>query len=164
MANFVITTATGNKTFSSTEAVVGIETTDVKVMIGAPGTASHVSDANPIPAKGQPLSPFRSVTITDAATLVIASAVQLRALDLFNRGAGELFFHLYNAASAGAIIVGTTSPYLTYPMLPESGWSKSWSPDGISFPAGIVIAVTTAISGASGAVNSGDVICNLGYR
>lgn len=164
MANFTIQTALGNKVFSSTEATSGVETTDVKIQIGAAGAAAPVSDSNPMPTKGRQLTPYRSVTATNSAALVATGARELASMSTFNRSAGERFLHLYNAASAGAVTVGATTPLLTYPMLPETGWREGWSPDAVPFSLGIVIAVTTTVSGAGGTVSANDVTVNLGYK
>lgn len=81
---------------------------------------------------------------TPAAHLVKASAGQLAFVDCFNKGTVPAHLKLYDAASAGAVTVGTTAAIWEVGIpCNASGAGRTFTvPIGIPFTNGLVIAVT----------------------
>lgn len=87
---------------------------------------------------------YRSPNVTTAATaLVSAGSKVLVGWNLITSGTASSYLKLYNAASAGAVTVGTTTPVRTL-LIPGGGTALLSNEDQfqVAFNLGIVIAVT----------------------
>ena len=82
--------------------------------------------------------------------LVKAGAGTLGDLDLTNSSGATAYLQVFDAATAGAVALGTTAPKLVYwipPGSPFGGLNKPLGPVGILFSSGIVLAATTTPTG-----------------
>jgi hypothetical protein len=95
------------------------------------------------------------------ATSVKASAGQLFGWYIYNDGASEVYFKIYDKASAPT--VGTDVPDLVL-AIPASSAANAFSEIGIAFGTGIATAITTAAADAdTGSVAANQVVSNLFY-
>jgi hypothetical protein len=145
--------------------------------LGAKATAASMavtiaSDQTVNISDSTSLTAFRRVSTGVGAdkALVVGSAKKLVFILPINMVAvaALAYLKIYDAATAGVVTVGTTTPALTIPIpvaavgLPPTPVSI---PFGISFSSGIVIAITTGgLDNNSTAVAAGDVIIQLGYK
>lgn len=91
---------------------------------------------------------YRSPNVTTAAaTLVLAGNLVLVGWNLITTGTSSAYLKLYNAATAGAVTVGATTPIRTL-LIPASGTALLSNEDQfqVAFPLGIVFAVTGALA------------------
>lgn len=87
-------------------------------------------------------TPFRSITLTNAAVAIKATAGCVSGVHLSNRAAGavELYLHLYDLAQA-SVTVGTTAPTRSYHI--AAGGIIDRDPP---IPWGFLVAITAAIT------------------
>jgi hypothetical protein len=120
-----------------------------------------ISSTNPVPVKQVTATPFRNMGVTNTALLVAAGNYVLSSYYIENPDAtNKLYVHFYDAATAVAVTVGTTTPV----------WSLAF--DGkekaniaglhLNFALGIVIAASTTATGSTAPVTAAGV--NLGYK
>jgi hypothetical protein len=90
----------------------------------------------------------RTVAMTNAATLISAGASVLVGWNLINPITTAAYLKLYNAASAGAVTVGSTTPVKTLLIPPGPGLFFLSNEDKFqqNFNLGIVAAVVTGIA------------------
>lgn len=91
---------------------------------------------------------YRNPSIsTSAAVLVSAGSRVLVGWNVITTGTSSSFLKFYNAASAGDVTVGTTTPIRTL-LIPASGTALLSNEDQfqVAFNLGIVIAVTGAMA------------------
>lgn len=89
----------------------------------------------------------RTVAMSSSATLIAAGSLTIVGWNLINPNSANAYLKLYNAASAGAVIVGTTSPVKTL-LIPGAGLFFLSNEDKFqqNFSLGIVAAVVTGIA------------------
>lgn len=94
----------------------------------------------------------RQVSLTNSAILIKGSAARLYGYNYFNSGSALAYVNLYDAATAGAVTVGTTVPKMSFP-LPSNANAQigdetlSSIPIG-AFSLGMVISATTTPNGS----------------
>lgn len=107
---------------------------------------------------------YRNDAVSSTAILVVAGNYILENWNLMGGYATATYLKLYNAATAGAVIVGTTTPVTTL-FIPPNGVAFL-SNEGQSqwqFPLGIVIAVVTGLQDSSTGAPSTASYVELGY-
>ena len=121
---------------------------------------------------GQPLggsnSIFRSIDLDESEEEVKGSAGALYSIFAMNMSAVVLYLKIYDAPAA-SVIVGTTIPALTFPILTGGGTDGAGfvhnSLDGYDFPNGITVACTTGIAdNDTGAPGANECVVNIGYE
>ena len=92
-------------------------------------------------------SVYRNVAVVATPVLVSPDARFLAAWNLINPNTSGVFLKLYDAATAGAVTVGTTAVKSTL-FIPGSGTSVLANLENyqLGFQDGIVVAVTTGIA------------------
>jgi hypothetical protein len=93
--------------------------------------------------------PYFNDDVVGAAQLVQAGATLLYGYELHNVSAADAFLHLYNAAAAVDVTVGTAPAYII-PNAANAIKQRSFNAP-LSFPNGLVIASATATDGSSDA-------------
>jgi hypothetical protein len=99
-------------------------------------------------------TPFTG-SIAATLTLIKSSQAELGGWFIFNPNATTAYLQLFNAASTGAVTLGTTAPTLSLG-IPAGGGANLASPNGIQFSSGIVIAATTTRAGSTGPASTVD--------
>jgi len=94
--------------------------------------------------------PYRNDDVVATAELVQAGETLLGSFSLHNTTAADAFLQLFDAASAGAVTVGTTVADYVIPV-GASGIENEPLSVPLYFKNGLVIASTTATDGSSGA-------------
>ena len=107
--------------------------------------------------------PYRKVNQLAAATLVKAGNVRLPYIDCANKSTDDIWLHLYNSATAGAVTVGTTTPSQSYIVPAGDGTNYSvrepiHGGDELVFPLGLVIACTKEADAGNTAPSSNQII------
>lgn len=120
----------------------------------------------PLDAAPQGLTPYHLISAASTnATSVKGSPGKVYTIAAFNVNAAARYLKLYDLAIAPT--VGTTVPVHTF-ALPGSATGSGVVlsiPGGITFAAGIALALTTGMADAdTGAVGSADVAVNLDYK
>ena len=88
--------------------------------------------------------------ITNTAVLVVAGAHSLmQGGDIHNKGAADCYLQIFDAATAGAVTLGTTVPLRHFWSPANGAWTIETSVEGIKFANGIVIAATTTETGST---------------
>lgn len=111
---------------------------------------------------------FRSLDLDETEEEIKATAGQVYWIHAMNLTAATLYLKIYNATAAN-VIVGTTTPVLTFPIATQgdtNGAGFTFSvPNGIAFSTAITAAVTTGIADndTTGPAANGCVL-NLGYN
>jgi len=112
-------------------------------------------------------TPYQNLDVDETEDEVKGTAGQVYFIHAINLGTAPRYLKLYNATAA-TVVVGTTTPVLTYP-IPTQGDSNGAGfslsiPNGIAFGTAITIAATTGFAVAdTGAPGANEVIVNLGY-
>lgn len=135
-AALVKAASSGVAAASDPALVVTLRDVNANVQSGAPVTI--IAQTPTATANGATASRINAAASTNATNLK-ASAGQLYTLDFFNVAAYNVFFKLYNKASAPT--VGTDTPIATIPVQAGGGFSKTW-PMGLTFSTGISYAIT----------------------
>ena len=110
---------------------------------------------------------YKNIDVDESEDAVKASAGQVYWIHAMNLSAATKFLKFYNATVA-TVIVGTTTPDLTFPLATQgdtngAGFTLS-IPNGIAFDTAITIAATTGVAdNDSGAPGANEVVVNLGY-
>jgi hypothetical protein len=94
----------------------------------------------------EPFATTRSTdaSATNAAQLVIAGTVKIQVVDVDNTAnSAKTYLKVYDAATAGAVTVGTTVPAHIF-MVPPGVRRAYTIPEGLLHSAGIVYAALTA--------------------
>lgn len=110
---------------------------------------------------------FRSIDLDETEEEIKATAGQLYWLHAMNLAATKRYLKFYNATAA-TVVVGTTTPVLTFPLLTQGDTNGAGFnlaiPNGIAFGTAITAAATTGIADAdTGAPGANEVILNCGY-
>lgn len=111
---------------------------------------------------------FRSLDLDETEEEVKATAGMVYLIHAMNMSASPLYLKFYNATAA-SVVVGTTTPVLTFPV-PTSGDVNGAGfvlniPQGLQFDTAITVAATTGIADASvGAPGTNELILTLGYK
>ena len=112
-------------------------------------------------------TPYQNLDVDETEDEVKGTAGQIYFIHAINLGTAPRYLKFYNATAA-TVVVGTTTPVLTYP-IPTQGDSNGAGfslsiPNGIAFGTAITIAATTGFAVAdTGAPGANEVIVNLGY-
>lgn len=110
---------------------------------------------------------YKNIDVDETEDQIKGSAGQVYWIHAMNLSSSTRFLKLYNATSA-TVVVGTTTPDLTFP-IPTQGDTNGAGftlsiPNGIAFGTAITIAATTGVAdNDSGAPGANEVIVNLGY-
>lgn len=102
-----------------------------------------------------------SAALQATATLVKGSPGQIYGYYFFNVNAAVSYVQLFDAATAGAVTLGTTVPKLSFGLIAGGGANQEWD-EGIQFTLGIVVAVTTTRAGSTNPTSAVDI--NLMYK
>lgn len=106
---------------------------------------------------------FRSLDLDESEEEIKASAGNLYGYFFGNVATSVRYLKFYNATAAN-VIVGSTTPVLTFP-LPASSSGHIAFPYPVSFSTAISAAVTTSVSDSdTGAPGTNDVILNVWYK
>lgn len=97
--------------------------------------------------------PTYDATGTSTAELLVTGAQRLHTVEVENPNTSIVYIQLFDAASAGAVTVGTTTPNITKMVPPGDGSTNGvrlldWGQNPPRFNSGIVYAVTTTRSGS----------------
>ena len=95
---------------------------------------------------------FSDLAVSDTAVLVKAGAVALSGYHVFNTVAAATYLMFYDAATAAAVTLGTTTPKFCLG-LPTSGGATRSLAKPIQFTLGIVIGSLAGTSGHEAAVS-----------
>ena len=107
-------------------------------------------------------------TADDNRTLIIGRAGTLRGLHVSNINAAVRYIKFWDAATAAAVTVGTTTPYLRF-VIPGNaagaGLDTILPMSGVEFTLGIVFAlVTGAADSSSTGVSASEHVGNIYYN
>tara|TARA_R100001530_G_scaffold116535_1_gene83612 strand:+ start:946 stop:1302 length:357 start_codon:yes stop_codon:yes gene_type:complete len=106
---------------------------------------------------------YRNVSVSSTAILVKAGNVRLPYIGCSNKSVDDIWLHLYNKATAGAVTVGTTTPDQSYLVPQGDGTNYSvrepiHGGDEMVFPLGLVIAATKEADGGNTAPASSQIV------
>ena len=88
--------------------------------------------------------------LTATPVAVKGSAGSLFGVDFTNTGISAAYVQIFNAATAGAVTLGTTVPKLVFWVPAGGAWEEKFCAGGeIAFSAGIVVAATTTPTGST---------------
>lgn len=108
-------------------------------------------------------TPYRNAALTNTAVLVKGAPCEVAGWQNFNIAAADAWLHLYDAATAGAVTVGTTTP--DYSILIPAGSGVLYGgntddlQDPLRFESGLVIAATAGPT--NGTAPTSTVVVNL---
>jgi hypothetical protein len=105
---------------------------------------------------------FLANAATNTKQLVKAAAGQVGLVQVWNPNTTVIYVQLFDAASLGAVTLGTTVPKLSVPIAPTANGGFAMSNPGIYFGTGIVMAVTTTATGSAAPTTAVDL--NLGIN
>jgi hypothetical protein len=110
--------------------------------------------------------PALDQAVTATATLLRTGYVSLNAMEIDNPNASVVFVQLFDAATAGAVTLGTTTPVQAY-QVPVGGAGNAlvsrlidYSNGPLRFSAGMVYAVTTTRTGSTAPASN----CIINFR
>lgn len=100
------------------------------------------------------------------AQLVNAGQTDVHWKHVWNQDSSDTFLHFYDAATAGAVTVGTTTPKVTFAVPASSGLDDGsptikFKSEGLRFNNGVVVAATTTVGGSSAPTNG--LLLNVRY-
>jgi hypothetical protein len=106
--------------------------------------------------------PYRSLVGNATAALAQKGYTTCKFAVICSKNNEDNWLHLYNAATAAEVTVGTTTPVQSYPVATSDNTAYVMTDinmhDGLEFPNGLVFAVTKELSGAATAPDSNCVI------
>ena len=109
--------------------------------------------------------PYRSLVGNATAVLASKGYTTVKLCNIFSKNNEDNWLHLYNAAAATDVTVGTTVPDQSYAVATSDNTAYVMTDvnmhGGLRFDLGLVFAVTKELSGAATAPDSNCVI-NLG--
>jgi hypothetical protein len=82
-------------------------------------------------------------------TLIGGSSVSLKSISLSNPSNAVAYFQFFDAASAGAVTLGTTVPTFWIAVATVNVQNLEFGPVGYVFKSGLVVAVTTTPTGGA---------------
>jgi len=132
-----------------------------------PGIAAIVSALKatltntPVPATANGWTPFLDAAQSTTVTTVKGSAGELGAYHCINPNTSNVYIQIFDAATSGAVTLGTTTPALSLGLPASDGGNVEWMM-GIHFANGIQVAATTAAK--NNTAPSTNVDCNFGYK
>ncbi len=97
-------------------------------------------------------TPYSGTALTGTALLVKTGNCSLCGYHLFNTTSAAAYVQFFDAAAAANVTVGTTTPTFVLGLPASSGATRTVGKDGLKFTLGMVIASTTAATGATGAI------------
>jgi hypothetical protein len=108
--------------------------------------------------------PYRKTDLSSTAVLVVGQPTFVTDVEAYNLDSADRWLHLYDAAAAADVSVGSTTPKKSWAIPAGDGtdrgkYSESF-PSPIEFHLGLVIAATTTATGSTAPTN--DLIVNLG--
>jgi hypothetical protein len=103
--------------------------------------------------------PYKA-SIAGTATLVKTGYTQVFWLSVSNRDASERWVQIFNAKAASAVTLGSTTPTHAFPIPASSTLFIDRVP--FDFTDGVVLAVTTTETGATGASTAAVVNARIG--
>jgi len=111
---------------------------------------------------------FRSLDLDETEEEVKATKGQVYLIHAMNMSSAPLYLKFYNATAAN-VVVGTTTPVLTFP-IPTSGDVNGGGfilniVQGLEFDTAISVAVTTGLGDSStGAPGANEAVVQIGYK
>jgi hypothetical protein len=106
------------------------------------------------------LTPFLNAALGATAVVVKAAQGKLLRYRIYNPNSAVAFVQVFNAATTGAVTLGTTVPIEVFPV--PAGMTMDGDQDfSFNYTAGIVIAATTTATGST--ANTTPLVVNLGY-
>jgi hypothetical protein len=161
----------GGYTFASDD-VGGTHTPRYKIQWGADGTVNDASATNPVPFTSIPItsggcSVHKSIDLDESEEEVKATAGQVYGFLFSNHATSSRFLKFYNDTAAN-VIVGTTTPTLTFTLPGNASDDVSGViafPFPIAFSTAICVAATTGIAdNDTGAPSANDVSITVLYK
>lgn len=154
----------------ATDDIAGVKHPRAKLEWGADGTAGDVAAANPLPvtlipgtANGLSTDRTLSAASTNLKTIK-ASAGKVGGWYLSNTNAAARFVKLYNKASNPVLASDTPLMTLMIPGNTAGAGANVAFPNGITFSAGIAMAITTGVGDTdTGAVAANEIVANIFY-
>lgn len=110
---------------------------------------------------------FRSIDLDETEEEIKGTAGQIYWIHAMNLATTVRYLKVYNATAA-TVVVGTTTPVLTFP-IPTAGSTNGAGfnfavPNGIAFGTAITVAATTGVAdNDTGAPGVNEVVVNIGY-
>lgn len=158
---------TGNTSLSTIAGAVTGTEMQVDVVASLPSGANTIGDVGLITRTSGGPTIFRSIDLDETEEQIKATAGQIYWIHAMNLSTGIRYLKVYNATAA-TVVVGTTTPVLTFPIPSTSGPSGAGFvfniPQGIPFGTAITVAATTGVADAdTGAPGANEVIVNIGY-
>lgn len=160
--NVAITPGSGDSI--AADDISGAKYQRIKIIHGADGVNDgDVSSANPLPVTTSGVSTFRTLDLDESEEEIKATAGNVYGYYFYNASASVRYLKWYNATVAN-VTVGSTTPFRTYPLPPNSAGHISL-PYPISFSTAITVAATTGLAdNDSGAPGTNEVILNVDYK
>jgi hypothetical protein len=123
--------------------------------------AETAGSTEPAETQLSPSTPYFNAAAGETKYLVASGAVVLTDYFVENPDpAAKAYLQFFNAASAGAVTLGTTTPVRSIGL--SAGEKANLSGLALVFPLGLVVAGTTTATGASAPATG--LVVNLGYR
>lgn len=148
---------------ASDQSVLSVDDNSGSLTVDNAGTFAVQND----PQTTGGLSIFRSLDLDETEEEVKATAGQVYGWYFANLSTSPRYLKFYNATAA-TVVVGTTTPVLTFPLPANSTdfvAGNALGAHGIAFATAITVAVTTALADAdTGAPSANDVVLNLFYK
>lgn len=154
--------ASGGAAAAPGDTTNGLDVDVTRIVAALPtgtNTIGGVSLASPTSGG---LTVYRNVDLDEADVAVKASAGQIYGWFMTNRAASAIYVKFYNA-STGSTTVGSTTPFMTIPLLTGQA-SNVWFGQGIPFSTAITAACVTGVADSStGAPAANDCVVNIFY-
>ena len=99
----------------------------------------------------QAATPYANAALSNTPAQVGAAGLRVVALyNISNPNSYTIYVQMFNAATAGAVTVGSTTPYMWIAVPANSGVTdNSLVANILNFPLGLVVAATTTPTGGS---------------
>lgn len=158
--------AAGSASIGTLGANSGVDIGDVDILSIAAGT-NLIGDVGVGVRTSGGTTIFRSLDLDETEEEIKATAGQVYWIHAMNLSASALYLKFYNATAA-TVVVGTTTPVLTFPLATQgdtngAGFTLS-IPNGIAFSTAITVACTTGIAdNDTGAPGANTCVVNIGY-
>lgn len=157
----------GNNAIGKLAANSGVDIGDVDVLSIAAGS-NLVGDVGLSGARTSGgTTPYKNLDVDETEDEVKGTAGQVYWIHAMNLSASKLYLKFYNATAA-SVVVGTTTPVLTFPIGTQgdtNGFGFTLAiPNGIQFDTAITVAATTGVAdNDTGAPGANELVLNLGY-
>ncbi|MHB8816139.1 MAG: hypothetical protein ACYDAE_23145 [Steroidobacteraceae bacterium] len=139
---------------SNQSAIPALQSGTWTVAQGSPNTPANAWPVTLVPQTGNGWSKFSTpknnsnTPLTATVVQVKGSAGELGGYIVYNPNASVAYVQVFDAATTGAVTLGTTRPDIVIPVPPTSGANLEFA-NGVNFTSGIQIAATTTDSGST---------------